>query len=87
VENDRRREARVPSGGRVRLSVDNPVPTVVDAELIEYSLSGFRAAHDSKFLDSGTEIQFERAGQSGRARVVWTHILNERRVSGFLILG
>jgi hypothetical protein len=86
MDKDRRREVRVPGGGRVRLSFDNPVPMVVDAELIESSLSGFRASHDSKFLDSGTEIRFERAGQSGRARVVWTHILNERRVSGFLIL-
>jgi hypothetical protein len=85
-KHDRRTEPRVPSPGRIDFSFDDPSPTVVEAELIESSSSGFRAVHDSKVLNPGIEVQFHRDGASGRARVIWTHVLNQRRVSGFLTL-
>ena len=83
---DRRAESRLPSTGPVKFSFENPSPTVVEAELIETSSGGFRAVHDSKVLSPGIEVQYHRPGANGRARVIWTHVLNQRRVSGFLVL-
>jgi len=83
---DRRSEPRHAASERVQLSFDDPSPTVVEAKLIEDSSNGFRAVHDSKALCPGIEVQYQRAGAIGRARVIWTHVLNQRRVSGFLIL-
>jgi hypothetical protein len=83
---DRRSEPRRAASERVQLSFDDPSPTVVDAKLIEASSNGFRVVHDSKALHPGIEVQYQRAGAAGRARVIWTHVLNQRRVSGFLVL-
>jgi len=76
----------VPFSGRVELRFDDPVPFAVSAQLIELSSTGFRAAHHCKNLDPGTEVRYQREGASGRARVIWTHVLEDHRVSGFLLL-
>jgi hypothetical protein len=83
---DRRAAVRVPAHGAVEISFDFPAPTVISAELIETSVSGFRAVHDSKALEPGLEVCYRRPRASGRARVIWTHVLNGRRESGFIVL-
>ncbi len=83
---DRRVAVRTPADGAVELSFDFPVPTVIVAELVETSATGFRAVHDSKALEAGLEVSYRGPRASGRARVVWTHVLNGRRVSGFIVL-
>ena len=83
---ERRRVPRSPGSGRLKLQFENPVPAEVTAELIEVSSMGFRAAHDCASLDPGIEVTYQRDGGSGRARVIWTHVLDGRRMSGFLLL-
>jgi hypothetical protein len=83
---DRRAAIRTPADGAVEISFDFPAPTVIAAELIETSVTGFRAVHDSKALEPGLEVCYQRPRASGRARVIWTYVLNGRRVSGFMVL-
>jgi hypothetical protein len=83
---DRRRATRSEATGRVIISVAHPAPIRVEAQWIETSATGFRIAHDSDALEPGLEISYESAGSHGRARVVWTHVLEGRRVSGFVVL-
>lgn len=83
---DRRVAIRTPTKGAVEISFDFPVPTAIAAELIETSATGFRAIHDSKALEPGLEVCYQRPSASGRARVMWTHVLNGQRVSGFMVL-
>jgi hypothetical protein len=83
---DRRQDPRVPRTGRVDICFRDPEPMTVDAELVETSMRGFRIAHDSSKLVPGLEVDYLHATGSGHARVVWTHVLEGRRLSGFLIL-
>ncbi len=83
---ERRRAERTPHSGPVEISFHNPAPMNFNAELIEMSSTGFRAAHHCKNLDPGTEIAYRREGAAGRARVIWTQVLQDHRVSGFLLL-
>jgi len=83
---ERRRVPRASASGRVELWLDDPVPLTVNAELTELSVMGFRAAHQCTHLDPGIEVRYQREGASGRARVIWTHVLDGHRVSGFLLL-
>ena len=83
---DRRQEERLPQSGAIDISFDDPTPVKVKAELIEVSDRGFRATHAAKGLTPGLEVKFSREGASGRARVIWTHVLDGRCTSGFLIL-
>jgi hypothetical protein len=84
--NDRRSSVRVPAQGGIQISFEDPVAVTVTAELLDVSEHGFRASHESKRLTPGLEVRYMRAGKSGRARIMWTHILKERRVSGFMLL-
>jgi hypothetical protein len=83
---DRRQEKRLPQSGPVEISFEDPARITILAELIEASGRGFRAAHDTKALTPGLEVEYTSASSSGRARVIWTHVLEGRCVSGFLIL-
>ena len=83
---ERRRTARLPASGRVEITFKDPVSVTVEAELIETSAMGFRIAHDSKEVISGLEICLRRDSDTSRARVVWTHLLDGRRVSGCVLL-
>lgn len=83
---DRRQEKRLPQSGPVEIAFEDPARVTIRAELIEVSGRGFRAAHDTKALTPGLEVDYTSAGSSGRARVIWTHVLAGRCVSGFLIL-
>lgn len=81
---DRRTAVRALASGRVEISFDNPAPALIEAEMIESSATGFRAAHASKALEPGLVVTYREPEVSGRARVIWTHVLEGRRVSGFL---
>jgi hypothetical protein len=85
-KSERRSEERSPQSGAIEISFADPNPMTVRAELIEASERGFRASHDSRLLTVGLEVRYSRSGSSGRARVIWTHVLDGRCVSGFLIL-
>ena len=83
---ERRRLPRVAADGFVDVSFDDPLPVTVRAELVDISDSGLRAAHGSKRLVPGLIVRLDRSAKTQRARVVWTHVLDGRRVSGFLLL-
>lgn len=85
-QRDRRQEPRSAAAGRVKISFENPAQTTIDAEWIENSATGFRIVHDSPALEPGLEVSFESPTHSGRARVIWTHVLEGRRVSGFVAI-
>jgi hypothetical protein len=85
-QSERRSEERSPTSGAIDIAFADPNPMTVKAELIEVSERGFRASHDSRLLTVGLEVRYWRSGSSGRARVIWTHVLGGRCVSGFLIL-
>jgi hypothetical protein len=70
----------------VENAILNPAPLTIRAALVETSASGFRASHDCQALEPGLAVSFTRNGLCGRARVMWTHILDGRRTSGFLVL-
>jgi len=83
---ERRQEERSPQSGAITIVFEDPSPVTVVAELIEVSGRGFRAAHDAKALMAGVEVDYATSHSSGRARVMWTHVLEGRCVSGFLIV-
>lgn len=83
---DRRKEGRSQQSGPIQISFEDPVRVTVQAELLEGSGRGFRAAHNEKALAPGLEVDYTSASSSGRARVIWTHVLEGRCVSGFLLL-
>jgi hypothetical protein len=83
---DRRGALREAVSGRVRIWFENPTRVDLEADWIESSATGFRLAHDSNALEPGLEISYEAEDRRGRARVVWTHVLEGRRVSGFITL-
>ena len=82
---DRRVERRRMAAGDVTLGL-NGSPLTCPGHLMDLTKSGFRAQHSSPTLRSGHIIDFELAGVSGRARVVWTRVLGDQVESGFLIL-
>jgi len=83
---DRRRAPRVPVLERVEILFDDPILTAVEVELKETSEQGFRISHDSPLLVPGLDVRLSRHGAVLQARVIWTHILEGRRVSGCLLL-
>jgi hypothetical protein len=85
-DSERRLEKRWPQSGVIEISFADPAPVTVRAELIEASGRGFRASHDTKALAAGLEVEYRSSSNSGRARVIWTHVLEGRCVSGFLTL-
>jgi hypothetical protein len=78
---ERRRFPRSPRSERVEVSFGDP--TLVTVEI---SARGFRIMHQNKELISGLEIRLRRDEVVSRGRVVWTHLLNGRRVSGCVAL-
>jgi hypothetical protein len=83
---DRRIAPREATSGRVELIFENPTPMAVLAELVDTSATGFRARHASSALEPGVEVEYRRPGAAGRARIVWTQITQDARVSGFVTL-
>ena len=83
---ERRGAPRGAGHGVVEISFAAPVPTTIEGQLIETSTTGFRASHESKDLEPGLVVRFKRDGVSGEARLIWTQVLEGRRVSGFLVV-
>lgn len=83
---DRRKEPRYPSSGRVEMTIPDLADDVIGGELIETSRNGFRIAHESNELSPGLEVALRHGATEYRVKVVWTHVLEGRRVSGFLVL-
>jgi len=83
---ERRRATRLPASGWVAISYSDPTAVTVQAELIEASATGFRIAHESKDLVAGLEVEMKRDQTVRKARIVWTHLLEGRRVSGCVLL-
>jgi hypothetical protein len=83
---ERRRAPRLPASGRVEILFEDPLPASVEAELVDTSARGFRISHESSRLVPGLEVRLQRDGPVRRARVIWTHILDGRSVSGCLLL-
>jgi hypothetical protein len=70
----------------VEVLIEDPVPTVVEAELLDTSARGVRISHPSNQLVPGLEVRLRRDGAVLPARVIWTHILDGRSVSGCMLL-
>jgi hypothetical protein len=83
---DRRRAPRVPVFEWVEILFEDPILTAVEVELNETSERGFRISHDSQLLVPGLDVRLRRDGAVQQARVIWTHVLEGRRVSGCLLL-
>ncbi len=83
---DRRRAPRVPVFERVEIFIDDPVPAALEVELNDTSESGFRISHDSQLLVPGLGVRLCRNGAIQGARVIWTHVLEGKRMSGCLFL-
>ncbi len=84
-EQERRREPRRPARGEVRIWVDAESQPL-RCRLLDVSRQGFRVRHRRADLPSGCEVQFQHALASGRARLVWNHILAGNVESGFVIV-
>jgi len=52
---------------------------------VDVSDSGFRMAHQCAGLTAGQYVQFAHVEARGRARVVWTRIVNHAIESGFVV--
>ncbi|HUJ20903.1 MAG TPA: hypothetical protein VLX58_05235 [Bryobacteraceae bacterium] len=89
---EQRREPRWKAHGEIWFSLDEgapagPAPKEVLGTLLDRSSSGFRAQHDCKELMSGQLVRFRmKPSSGGRARVMWTRIIDDRVESGFLIV-
>lgn len=83
-DQDQRREHRERREGEVLLFAEALAP--VRGQLVDVSNGGFRAEHNSPALTCGTEIVFQYGSVRGRARVVWSLLVDDRLESGFVIL-
>jgi hypothetical protein len=83
---DRRAEDRHRADGRLKFSFDDPSRQEVTGHLLDYSKSGFRAAHTYAALHTGQVVEFEHVVAGGQARVMWNRIADDRVETGFLIL-
>jgi hypothetical protein len=85
IHDDRRAETRRTEPGDVTLWLNGSALTV-PGHLIDVAKSSFRARHNAPTLRPSHIVEFELAGVSGHARVVWTRVLGDQVESGFLIL-
>lgn len=83
---EQRTEERVPASGQVLLCIERPETLNISAELADVSESGFRAEHQCLKLAAGQIVQFRHPRGAGKARVVWTRILEGSVQTGFLVL-
>ncbi len=82
-----RREERRPTDGAVRVRYANPRPMEIEGRLVDVSLSGFRMAHSCVTLVSGQMVEFTHTEASGKARVMWNRVVDQRVETGFLVVG
>jgi hypothetical protein len=82
---EQRREVRRQGHGSVLVRAESPGSRDIHGRLVDVSMSGFRMAHDCSALTAGQYVAFEHVEAKGRARVVWTRILDNSVESGFVI--
>jgi len=83
---DRRSERRHAAEGQLKFTFDDPAHQEVTGRLLDYSASGFRAAHSYPALHTGQVVEFQHVVSVGRARVMWNRIADDRVETGFLII-
>jgi hypothetical protein len=83
---EKRKDARVPAQGTVRLQPEELFAKQIIARLIDISSRGFRAYHYHDALTRGQMVHFQHASASGQARVVWNRITANSVETGFLIV-
>jgi hypothetical protein len=77
---------RTISAGTVSLHLNGPVELVVQGELKDVSLHGFRVRHDNYPIKPGTAVDVSYSWGRVKARIVWTRQLGTQIDSGFLLL-
>ena len=82
---EQRRETRRKGHGNVLVRSESPGSRDVQGRLVDVSTSGFRMAHDCSALTAGQYVAFAHVEARGRARVVWTRILDGSVESGFVV--
>lgn len=83
---ERRSEHRHSADGHLKFSFDDPSRQEVTGRLLDYSKSGFRAAHSYAALHTGQVVSFEHMIAGGQAKVMWNRIADDRVETGFLII-
>ena len=81
MNEERRREPRLPAQGAVQLTL--PEGTTFAATLMDRSDKGFRAEYSAAGVRSGTEVRVDVEGQQFQARVAWTVTSEGKNQSGF----
>jgi hypothetical protein len=81
---DRRRAPRRDAAGPIRIRVESGQE--LEGALADASTDGFRARHPLRQICSGDVVEFAYQGRAGRARVIWTRIVDNEVESGFLVL-
>jgi hypothetical protein len=84
---EQRRETRRRGHGNVLVRPENPGSRDIQGRLADVSDSGFRMAHDCSALTAGQYVIFAHVEARGRARVVWTRIVDDSVESGFVVAG
>ena len=84
---EQRRETRRRGQGSVLVRSESPGSRDIQGRLVDVSASGFRMAHDCAALTAGLYVEFAHVEAKGRARVVWTRILDDSVESGFVVSG
>lgn len=84
---EKRREARHPGSGNVLVRPEAPGSRDIQGKLVDVSVRGFRMAHQCAALTAGQYVEFAHVEARGRARVVWTRILEQAVESGFVVAG
>lgn len=83
---EKRREPRRPGHGPVTITIDEPVKAEIIGTLVDFSPSGFRAAHGHGALSKGQVVAFQHFNRTGIARVIWNRITADAVDTGFLII-
>ena len=82
---EQRRETRRLGHGNVLVRSESSGSRDVQGRLVDVSASGFRMAHNCAALTAGQYVAFAHVEARGRARVVWTRILDNSVESGFVL--
>jgi hypothetical protein len=83
---EKRREERRAASGMVRIRFWDPQPLEIAGRLMDVSESGFRMTHGFPSLATGQTVEFTHEEASGRARVIWNRILEQRVETGFVVI-
>jgi len=83
---ERRRDVRHAASGKVQLKLDNAPKRELELDLMDVSLSGFRACHRHGLLPLGADAFFRHPEASGKARIVWNWMFPDHVETGFVIV-